>query len=311
MIELTEVSKSFGSARAVCEVSFSLEPGTITGFLGPNGAGKTTTMRLITGYLAPDQGKITIQGQEHHKQGVALRACMGYLPEHTPLYGDLTVLEHLRLTGQLLGLSGKQLRQAVTKMVRICDLGERMKQTVGTLSRGLRQRVGLAQAMIHDPDILILDEPTTGLDPNQTAEIKDLIKALGQEKTLLLSTHILEQVPELCDRVLVLSKGRLVFNGSPGDWAEAGSTPTQSILVVDREREEVAALLTPLAPVEGIHQVKREGGFVHYRLNGSFDGDDMAAIFAVLAETSWRISAFHAEPPSLAAIFAGQTTGET
>ena len=212
MIEVMDLSRRFGQIQAVNEVSFRVESGNITGFLGPNGAGKTTTLRMMVGFLQPDKGDIQINGESIFSDPIKANAQIGYLPEHNPLYDDMYVIEALHYIGRLRGLSRSIYRQRKDFVIANCGLDEVRYQKVGTLSKGYRQRLGLAQALLHDPDILILDEPTSGLDPNQIVEIRELIRSLGKEKTLIFSSHILQEVQALCDRVLIINKGKLIVD---------------------------------------------------------------------------------------------------
>jgi len=309
MISLEQVTKRFGSSTAVSDISFEMETGSVTGFLGPNGAGKTTTMRMITGYLEPDSGRVLVGGKDHKRHGLEIRQKCGYLPETSPLYGDMTVLEYLELAGGLRGLRGRDLKAAIARMVAVCDLGKNLKKNIDALSKGFRQRVGLAQAMIHDPEILILDEPTTGLDPNQIRYIKDLIKALGREKTLMLSTHILHQAPELCDRILVITEGRLVFDGTPREMAAQSGPPKQARLSVSGDLETFPTFIEPFSFITGYQENVGEDGFTHYLLDGQFTPAHMDHVFQKLAAQPWQIGEWAPEPVSLDGVFA-QLTGE-
>jgi ABC-2 type transport system ATP-binding protein len=189
-----------------------VSPGEIVGFLGPNGAGKSTTMKILTGYLRPSEGQVSINGYDVLTQPMEAKRQIGYLPEHNPLYLDMYVREFLTFVGQLYGLKGQPLRARIEEMIELCGLTVERRKKIGQLSKGYRQRVGLAQAFLHEPSVLILDEPTTGLDPNQLVEIRELIRTLGQNKTVLFSTHIMQEVEALCSRVLVINKGTLVAN---------------------------------------------------------------------------------------------------
>ncbi len=245
------LSKSYGNQKAVDNISFEVKTGEIVGFLGPNGAGKTTTMRMITQYLAPDSGQIMMGGKSTSKYN--LRGSIGYLPEQNPLYDDMPVTDYLAFCGQLQGIPGNQLAQRVREMVVMCGLNEEKHKKIGELSKGYRQRVGLAQAMIHDPAVLVLDEPTTGLDPNQRVEIRDLIKRLGVHKSVILSTHILPEVEATCDRILIINKGRIVANGTPESLRSHVSG--KSLLLVDIEgpsREIVSQALKSIPGVSGV-----------------------------------------------------------
>ncbi len=211
-IKVQQLTKSYGLQKAVDAISFEVKTGEILGFLGPNGAGKSTTMKMITSYIDMDAGDILIGGQSIKSANLKRR--IGYLPENNPLYLDMPVMDFLTYTGALQGMPNDQITNRLHEMIRLCGLDEEKHKNIGELSKGYRQRVGLAQAMIHDPDILILDEPTTGLDPNQIVEIRELIKKLGREKTVILSTHILPEVEATCDRIMIINKGKIVADGT-------------------------------------------------------------------------------------------------
>jgi ABC-2 type transport system ATP-binding protein len=211
-IQIKEISKSYGFQKAVDNISFSVKTGEVLGFLGPNGAGKTTTMKMITNYLDIESGNILIDGKSV-KDG-QMRKHIGYLPENNPLYLDMPVIDYLEFCAALQGVAKSQVPNRIREMVRLCGLDIEKHKKIGELSKGFRQRVGLAQAMIHDPSILILDEPTTGLDPNQIIEIRALIRQMGKAKTVILSTHILPEVEATCDRILIINRGKIVADGT-------------------------------------------------------------------------------------------------
>jgi ABC-2 type transport system ATP-binding protein len=250
-IMIEGLSKSYGSEKAVDNISFEVRTGEIVGFLGPNGAGKTTTMKMITQYLNPDSGKIIIGGKSASQNN--MRGSIGYLPEHNPLYDEMPIIDYLEFCGQLQGIPKGQLDQRVREMVVMCGLNDEKHKKIGELSKGYKQRVGLAQAMIHDPAILILDEPTTGLDPNQRVEIRELIRKLGVHKSVILSTHILPEVEATCDRILIINKGKIVANGTAESLRNASSG--KGLLLVEIEgapRNEIQQTLQQLPGVIGI-----------------------------------------------------------
>ncbi len=213
-ISISKLSKKYGAQRAVDDISFEVKTGEILGFLGPNGAGKSTTMKILTGYLSSSGGDITIGGKSIKDSGDELKRHIGYLPESNPLYADMPVMDYLEFCAALQGVSSGEINQRVADMVKRCGLNAEKHKKIGELSKGYKQRVGLAQAMIHNPDILVLDEPTSGLDPNQIIEIRKLIRELGREKTVILSTHILPEVEATCDRILIINKGKIVADGT-------------------------------------------------------------------------------------------------
>src|SRR5664279_5018803 len=215
MIKVENLTKEYGANRAVAQVSFNVRKGEVLGFLGPNGSGKSTTMKILTCFLAPTAGSAQVAGFDAYDQSLEVRQHVGYLPEDTPLYKDMTVLEHLEFAANMHGMTGERVHARIKEIGGRCGLSDVAGKLVGELSKGYRQRVGLAQAMLHDPDILILDEPTSGLDPNQIVEIRSLIKEIGREKTVILSTHILPEVQATCRRILIISGGKLVADGTP------------------------------------------------------------------------------------------------
>lgn len=223
MIMASNLSKFYGSFVAIKDISFSIPKGQIVAFLGPNGAGKTTTMKILSGFLAASEGKASVAGFDVYSQRLEASRRLGYLPENGPLYDDMTPSELLNFFGEARGLKNKKLKNRIDEVRVLCALQEVMEKPIGKLSRGYRQRVGLAQALLHDPDVLIMDEPTAGLDPNQIREFRSNISKLGNAKTILISTHILQEVDAVADRVLLVNRGRLVFDGAPAELTKSGS----------------------------------------------------------------------------------------
>ena len=221
-IKIQNLSKVYGTQRAVDDISFEVSKGEIVGFLGPNGAGKSTTMKILTGYVPATDGSAEINGFDVKISPMQVKSSIGYLPEHNPLYLDMYVREFLEFTGSLYGLKGKTLQIKVAETIEMVGLGLEKHKKIGQLSKGYRQRVGLAQALIHNPDVLILDEPTTGLDPNQLVEIRDLIKSVGKNKTVIFSTHIMQEVEAICDRVVIINRGKIVANGTLSELKQGG-----------------------------------------------------------------------------------------
>ena len=216
-ISVENLSKHYGSQRAVDQINFKVNTGEILGFLGPNGAGKTTTMKILTCFIAPTSGTAVVDGFSILDNPDKVKSKIGYLPEHNPLYLDMPIFDYLEFMAAIQGVASNKIKQSVKDMIYICGLDAEKHKEIGELSKGYRQRVGLAQALIHDPDILILDEPTTGLDPNQRVEIRNLIKSIGKEKTVIFSTHILPEVEATCDRVMIINKGSIVEEGTTND----------------------------------------------------------------------------------------------
>jgi ABC-2 type transport system ATP-binding protein len=214
-IEAAGLSKFYGDFAAIREVSFQVPPGQVAAFLGPNGAGKSTTMKILTGYLAPSAGRARVAGLDVATERIAAAARLGYLPENGPLYPEMTPLELLRFFGRARGLRGARLRQRIEDVTHRCAIGAVLEKSIRKLSKGYRQRVGMAQVLLHEPEVLIMDEPTSGLDPNQIRDVRALIRELGATKTVLLSTHILQEVEAVAGRVILIDRGRIVFDGTP------------------------------------------------------------------------------------------------
>ncbi len=265
-LEIRGVSKLFGSKTAVDNISFQINEPSVVGFLGPNGAGKTTTMRMITGYLAATEGEIAIDGQRVDPAHAGLRSKIGYLPESNPLYTEMEVHEYLKFTAQLSGLDAAATSRRLEFVVERCGLREVLYDPIYRLSKGYKQRVGLAQAMIHDPEILILDEPTSGLDPNQVIGIRDLISELAKEKFVVLSTHILSEVQALCNRVLIINRGKLVLDAT-ADELQHRSTGLLTIVVKTGLPAEKVAETFQKALEPSRCSAKKNGGTVNVQLS--------------------------------------------
>ena len=216
-IEVKGLDKRFGPIHAVRNVSFSVQHGEVLGFLGPNGAGKSTTMKMITGFLEPTDGTVLVNGHDVLTDPINVKASIGYLPEGAPAYGEMTVRRFLEFVAEIRGYSGPEKQQRVDRVVELVHLDNVLNQTVETLSKGFKRRVGVAQALLHDPDVLIMDEPTDGLDPNQKHEVRSLIKEMAEKKAIVISTHILEEVDAVCSRAIIIAAGRILFDGTPAE----------------------------------------------------------------------------------------------
>jgi ABC-2 type transport system ATP-binding protein len=252
MIEVKSLVKDFGPFRAVDQISFEVPTGQVLGFLGPNGAGKSTTMKMLTGFIEPTSGTATVDGKDIVKDSREVRRRIGYLPESAPSYGEMTVAEFLQFVAEMRGKRGKERDRAGERMRETCALESVWHQPIETLSKGYRQRVGFAQALIHDPPVLVLDEPTDGLDPNQKHEVRQLIRRMGQDKTIILSTHILEEVEAICERVVIIAQGRIVADATPSDLMRQSSLHNAvTVRFAAGEAERARALL------EGIDRVAR------------------------------------------------------
>ncbi|MDP3642602.1 MAG: gliding motility-associated ABC transporter ATP-binding subunit GldA [Bacteroidota bacterium] len=249
-INIARVSKFYGSQKALDQVSFEIGTGELVGFLGPNGAGKSTLMKIITGYLASDGGSVTINGETVETRNVAIRSQIGYLPENNPLYTDLYVREYLEMVAGFYKLQNK--KEKVLEMVELTGLKTEQRKKIGALSKGFRQRVGLAQALIHDPAVLILDEPTTGLDPNQLEEIRQLIKTISTDKTVMISTHIMQEVEAICSRVVIINKGLIVADGSIEQLKTGQFTQKQTVMLEFDKTPDLDAL----CKISGIEKIE-------------------------------------------------------
>jgi ABC-2 type transport system ATP-binding protein len=261
MINVENLTKRYGQHLAVDAVSFTLSRGETMGLLGPNGAGKTTIMRMMTGYLPPTEGRVLIEGTDMYEQPMELKKKIGYLPEHPPLYLDMTVKEYLQFVAEIKGLPGSEIRKKVYHTVELCGIADKLGRLIGNLSKGYRQRVGLAQAIVHEPEILILDEPTVGLDPRQIIEIRNLIKELGRERTIILSTHILQEATSICTKVAIINNGRLVAYDYIADLSEELSG---YIILKLRVAKPANLNRQRLREIEGMMELKEEieGEFV-------------------------------------------------
>jgi ABC-2 type transport system ATP-binding protein len=254
-IKIEGLTQKYDIQKAVDNISFEVKTGEILGFLGPNGAGKTTTMKMITGYLKPSEGNIFINNQSILGSKSDLRKHIGYLPEHNPLYLDMPIIDYLAFCAGLQGVSKANIPHRIEEMIKLCGLKREKHKNIGELSKGYRQRVGLAQAMIHDPEILILDEPTTGLDPNQIVEIRELIKELGQAKTVILSTHILPEVEATCDRILIINQGSIVADGT-ADTLRQQSQGKEVLVLKVEGAADVETVLNTIQSIDTVEEVK-------------------------------------------------------
>jgi ABC-2 type transport system ATP-binding protein len=312
MIQVENLTKVYGSTRAVDDVTFNVRKGEVLGFLGPNGAGKSTTMKVLTCYLAPTGGRAQVAGFDVFDNSLEVRKHLGYLPEDTPLYKDMTVLEYLQFAAAMRGMASDRSEKRIKEIGGRCGLHEVAGKLVGELSRGYRQRVGLAQAMLDDPDILILDEPTSGLDPNQIVEIRQLIKEVGKEKTVILSTHILPEVQATCSRILIISSGKLVADGTP-DELRAREKASRYRLVVEANGTTAEAVKARLASIKGVSRcdtVLGEERAHAFSLDAAGDEDLRKILFRAAVDNKWTLLELQREAASLETVFRNLTTGE-
>ncbi len=300
-LSLDRVSKRFNGVVAVDDVSFSVDRGQVVGFLGPNGAGKSTTMRMITQYYEPDQGSIRLDGVPLSEAGVEAKRRIGYLAENNPLYGDMLVTEYLDFVARLREIAPAERRAAIDEAVTATGLPSVFYRPVGELSKGFRQRVGLAAAILHRPDLLVLDEPTEGLDPNQRVEIRRLIGELGRDRTVILSTHVLPEVQHTCSRLLIISRGRIVADG-PVDELVSRATDGGRIRV-EAEGSAVAERLAALPGVRGVAREERVGGRTRVTLAAGGGDDLRPRIFDLAKREGWTLYELHQEAGSLEDLF--------
>ncbi|MBI1806800.1 MAG: ATP-binding cassette domain-containing protein [Ignavibacteria bacterium] len=306
-ILVSNLSKLYGDAKAVNNISFEVHSGEILGFLGPNGAGKTTTMRIITCYLSPNAGSVKVEGRDIQTESFEVRKLVGYLPEQNPLYLDMNVLEYLEYAAQLQGVTKLMIPRRMKEMVDVCGLGEMKHKDIGQLSKGYRQRVGLAAAMIHDPRVLILDEPTSGLDPNQIVEIRSLIRNLGKQKTVVLSTHILPEVQATCNRVIIISRGKIVADGPIEDLQRNLHGGEKIILEVEvpggQSFEMVSVQVRSIPAIETISLVEERDGVKKLSVETSNATDIRKDLFQLCVQKGWGLLELHREKTSLEEIF--------
>lgn len=308
MIQIENLTKYYGDLCAVDHINFEIQKGEVLGLLGPNGAGKTTTLRMLTGYLRPSEGGITIKDYSIEQDGLAIKKLMGYLPESAPLYHEMLVYDYLDYVAQIRGLNGNTKLPRIRHLAGLCGLNEVMHQPIGELSKGYKQRVGLAHAMMNDPEILVLDEPTSGLDPNQIVEIREIIRQIGKEKTVILSTHILSEAEATCDRIVIIDHGKIVADGSTESLKQSASDEYLVTIVLQQATcDAVAKQLSAIHGVERIltNEEEPQGAepAVHVKLTCRSDIDLRAQIYQSIKETDWILLELHQESKSLESIF--------
>ena len=300
-IDVRSVSKGFGPFKAVQNLSFKVNKGEVVGFLGPNGAGKTTTMRLLTSYYTPDTGNIYINGVDNAEQDLETRRSIGYLPENNPLYEDLLVSEYLDFVADLRGMKGKSRKSNLDRTVEEAGLGEVFHRPISELSKGYHQRVGLAAAILHRPSILILDEPTEGLDPNQRISMRDLVKSLGQDRTVLVTTHVMQEVETTCERVLVINRGQMVADSPVDELLQLA--PGLRRVYIEVEGSQIETGLATLASVESVSRLDPISGRKRYIVNLSGGEDPRPDIFHLATQKSWTLWDLHEERMRLEDVF--------
>ncbi|WP_236980459.1 ATP-binding cassette domain-containing protein [Membranihabitans maritimus] len=306
-IFVQNLTKIYGDQKAVNNISFEVRTGEVIGFLGPNGAGKSTTMKMITSYLAPTSGTIKVEGLDVTKVPRKVKRKIGYLPENNPIYTDMSIIDYLWFCGEIQGLPSSEIPHKIRQMIDLCGLNDERHKTINELSKGYRQRVGLAQAMIHDPEVLILDEPTTGLDPNQIIEIRKLIKELGKEKTVILSSHILSEVEATCDRILIINKGKIVADGTAEVLRKQAKG--QEILKIQIETQngiDPEKALQSLDSVDTIERLNTKPNF--FRIQSNPEISSKKPIFDLCVKNKWYLLEMSAEETRLEDVFRNVTS---
>ena len=291
-IVVENLTKIYGTQRAVDDISFRVKTGEVLGFLGPNGAGKTTTMKAITTYLNPDEGNVTVGEFSIHEQPEEIKKRIGYLPDSNPLYQEMPIIDYLQFVARLQGIESSRIRDRILDMVNICGLEGEKHKKISELSKGYRQRVGLAQALIHDPEVLILDEPTSGLDPNQIVEIRELIKKIGREKTVILSSHILAEVEATCDRIMIINKGKIVADGTSENLRKQAQGKEIVRVRVDVEGQDtdtnkIFEALKSIETVEMVDIINREENT--FEVQSKEGASSLKGIFRLCVNSGWTL----------------------
>lgn len=310
MIDVENISKSFGPTQAVKNVSFNVKKGEVVGFLGPNGAGKSTTMRILTCYLPADSGTAKVAGFDIVNQSLAVRERIGYLPENNPLYMDMGVLEYLQFIAAMRNIAKSCRRDRINSIIKMCGLESVLAKDMGELSKGFRQRVGLAQTLLHDPDILILDEPTIGLDPHQIIEIRNLIKSIGKEKTVILSSHILPEVSATCDRVLIINKGEIVGSGTPQELSTMARGEQTIHITIRGPLDQIKTKLEALDKLSEINHLGEDDGLNRFELKSKTAEDFSEELFFMVSQSGWSLTELFKEAINLEDVFLDLTTRE-
>ena len=300
MIEINNLTKNFDQFTAIDDLTFTVKEGEVLGFLGPNGAGKSTTMKLITGFLSASHGSVSIDGFDISKNPIEAKSLMGYLPEGAPSYGDMTTLEFLNFVAQIRGYTGEEILLRVQRVLDEVELNSVSQQTIETLSKGFKRRVGLAQAIMHDPKVLILDEPTDGLDPNQKHHVRELIKNLARDKIVIISTHILEEVTAVCSRAIIIAQGRIVADGTPAEL-EARSKYHQAVSVRLSENYDLAADLTGIAEVGDVEKDSEDD--MVFRILASGSNSIFSQVSEIAQAKHWPVAEFHVSRGQLEDVF--------
>jgi len=304
MIQVENLTKYYSDLCAVNQINLDIQKGEILGLLGPNGAGKTTTLRMLTGFLRPSSGSVNILNYKIEEHPLEIKKLLGYLPESAPLYHDMLVYDYLSYVADIRGIEKGRKLDRIRQLADLCGINEVMHKPVNELSKGYKQRVGLAHAMINDPEILILDEPTSGLDPNQIVEIRQIIKQIGKEKTIILSTHILSEAEATCDRVVIINRGKIVADGSTESLKEsAGDKQHIHLTLQNADFKSVDKILSNLKEISGITRIAESDSQLEVRLDCRAAIDQRAAIYQQIKQTDWIVLDFHQETQTLETIF--------
>lgn len=303
MIDVKNLTKRYGRFTAVDDISLQVDKGQVVGFLGPNGAGKTTTLRMLTGFLPPTSGNATIAGYDIFKQSVKARRCIGYMPENVPLYDDMRVREYLRFRAHIKGLRGRAVGQHVGEALEMCGLQHMRRRMIRTLSKGYRQRVGLADALVNQPDLLVLDEPTNGLDPNQIRSIRKLIKRLGEKHTVLVSTHILSEVEMVADHVIIIDSGKIKASDTPENLIQGMRAAGRISLEIRGDRETIQGALERLDHVKKVFTEPSDDGWIHFSILCDSGTDTREHIARITTQYGWPIRSLHRHKATLEDVF--------
>ncbi len=304
MIKISELTKKYGDKKVLDKISLEVKQGEILGFLGPNGAGKTTTMKIITGFVSPTKGKVKIDKINLTNNSLEVRKKIGYLAENNPLYDDMKVYEFLIFIAKLRGIKKEKIAKKIKEIKEVCGLKEVLNREIGELSKGYRQRVGLAQSMIGNPEILILDEPTTGLDPNQIIEIRELIKKIGRKKTVIFSTHILSEVKEICDRIIIINKGKIVASGTQEELLKKSSSKQTIYVKIKGARDDVFGKIKKINNVAFAKiKDKESDGIYGYEITPKEGVDLREKLSQLVMENNWSILEFRKDGGDLENIF--------
>jgi len=308
IITCTDLSLGYGKEVVLAKANLEIKKDSFLPLIGPNGAGKTTTLRILTGYFNPTLGQVKYDDLDIIENDLEIKKKIGYLPENNPLYEEMTVKEYLTYAAQMHEIAKEKIKNAVNTVAETCGLKEKINQEIGKLSKGYKQRVGLAQALIHDPEILILDEPTEGLDPNQRIDIRGLIKTIGEKKTVILSSHVLSEVEATCSRVLIINQGKIVASGTPEELKQQTTSQTKIFLKVEGPQDQITETIKTLDGVERIISVKKEDNLINYEIEADSTKDIRKPLVHLILDKNWELYELSQQEKSLEDIFVKVTT---